>query len=268
PSSGHQLWPHKSSPASSSRAPRSSTVPGSTRVAPGSPERRRDPPRSIPGLPAFPSPQLLAGQKQPRNFWSFDFYRSFFDVDTAQVLERIRGSVLPGKNFVRHRLRNNPDLYGPFWICVTLALALAGGSHLSHVLGTAPTSPSGSQIHKVTVAAALAFGYAGLAPLALWGFLRWQPGSRPAPYSLLETVSAYGYSLAACVPAAVLWAIPAAWLQWLLLAPAALLPASVSRRRRRRPAPQLAPRGPWPPAARAAPAPIDALPRPIGRAWP
>ncbi|XP_025889201.1 protein YIPF2-like [Nothoprocta perdicaria] len=171
--------------------------------------------------------ELLAGQKQPRNFWSFDFYRSFFDVDTAQVLERIRGSVLPGKNFVRHRLRNNPDLYGPFWICVTLALALAGGSHLSHVLGTAPTSPSGSQIHKVTVAAALAFGYAGLAPLALWGFLRWQPGSRPAPYSLLETVSAYGYSLAACVPAAVLWAIPAAWLQWLLLAPAALLPASV-----------------------------------------
>ncbi|KAM8793887.1 protein YIPF2 [Eudromia elegans] len=173
--------------------------------------------------------ELLAGQKQPRSFWSFEFYQTLFDVDTPQVLERIRGSVLPGKNFVRHRLRNNPDLYGPFWICVTLALALAISSHLSHVLNkrAAPTSHSGSQIHRATVAATLVFGYVGLAPLALWGFLRWRPGSRSGSYSLLETVSAYGYSLAACIPATVLAAIPAAWLQWLLLVVAALLPASV-----------------------------------------
>ncbi|XP_066196527.1 protein YIPF2 isoform X3 [Sylvia atricapilla] len=72
--------------------------------------------------------ELLPGRpRQPRGFWTFEFYRAFFDVDTRQVLERIKASVLPvpGKNFVRYRLRNNPDLYGPVWICVTLCLALA-----------------------------------------------------------------------------------------------------------------------------------------------
>lgn len=33
---------------------------------------------------------------------------------TLQVLDRVRGSVmpLPGRNFIKHHLRNNPDLYG------------------------------------------------------------------------------------------------------------------------------------------------------------
>ncbi|XP_074881234.1 protein YIPF2 isoform X1 [Buteo buteo] len=56
--------------------------------------------------------ELLGGQRRPHSFWTFEYYQAFFDVDTHQVLERIKGSVtpLPGKNFVRHRLRNNPDL--------------------------------------------------------------------------------------------------------------------------------------------------------------
>ncbi|MGH0188299.1 UNVERIFIED_CONTAM: hypothetical protein FKN15_028859 [Acipenser sinensis] len=58
--------------------------------------------------------ELLSGQKQQPNFWSFDYYQSFFNIDTLQVLDRIKGSLLPlpGKNFVKHHLRNNPDLYG------------------------------------------------------------------------------------------------------------------------------------------------------------
>ncbi|KAB0392725.1 hypothetical protein E2I00_011938, partial [Balaenoptera physalus] len=58
---------------------------------------------------------------------------SFFDVDTAQVLDRIKGSLLPrpGHNFVRHHLRNRPDLYGPFWICATLAFVLAVTGNLT-----------------------------------------------------------------------------------------------------------------------------------------
>ncbi|XP_066196525.1 protein YIPF2 isoform X1 [Sylvia atricapilla] len=67
--------------------------------------------------------ELLPGRpRQPRGFWTFEFYRAFFDVDTRQVLERIKASVLPvpGKNFVRYRLRNNPDLPG-LDLCHTLS---------------------------------------------------------------------------------------------------------------------------------------------------
>ncbi|NWX49275.1 YIPF1 protein, partial [Steatornis caripensis] len=173
--------------------------------------------------------QLLGERRQPRSFWTFEYYQAFFDVDTQQVLERIKGSVtpLPGKNFVRHRLRNNPDLYGPFWICATLAFALAVSGNLSHLTekGAAPAYRYSPQFHNVTIAATLIYCYAWLVPLALWGFLRWRQS--PSTFTLLETVCVYGYSLSAYIPAAVLWLIPAAWLQWLLLAVAALLSAAV-----------------------------------------
>jgi len=34
---------------------------------------------------AFPATQLLAGQKKSAPFWTFEYYQTFFDVDTYQV---------------------------------------------------------------------------------------------------------------------------------------------------------------------------------------
>ncbi|XP_068129587.1 protein YIPF2-like [Hyperolius riggenbachi] len=64
--------------------------------------------------------ELLAPEKKPSGFWTFQYYQDLFDVDTYQVLDRIRASFIPipGRNFVRHHLRNNPDLYGSF-ICIS-----------------------------------------------------------------------------------------------------------------------------------------------------
>ncbi|XP_063472137.1 protein YIPF2 isoform X5 [Symphalangus syndactylus] len=104
------------------------------------------------------------------------------ESDKAAVLDRIKGSLLPrpGHNFVRHHLRNRPDLY-------------------------------------VTVAGISIYCYAWLVPLALWGFLRWRKGvqERMGPYTFLETVCIYGYSLFVFIPMVVLWLIPVPWLQWL-----------------------------------------------------
>ncbi|XP_031950477.1 protein YIPF2 isoform X4 [Corvus moneduloides] len=207
-------------------------VPSVTPRAPSdsreAPEPRSGPSVAVP-LPEPPedgddadTAELLAGQRQPRGFWTFEYYQAFFDVDTRQVLERIKASVLPvpGKNFVRHRLRNNPDLYGPFWICATLALALAISGDLSQ-LGAARGGPEHRyrpRFHHVPVAVTLIFSYAGLVPLGLWGALSWARGGSGGSFSLLETLCAYGYSLAALVPAAVLWALPVPWLRWAVLA--------------------------------------------------
>lgn len=94
----------------------------------------------------------------------------------------------------------------------------------------------------MTVAGITIYCYAWLVPLALWGFLRWRQGvrERVGPYSLLETVCVYGYSLFVFIPMVVsgaghrwwrelgeactvthclspqvLWLIPVPWLQWL-----------------------------------------------------
>lgn len=100
--------------------------------------------------------QLLSTEKSKHApFWTFEYYQTFFNVDTqevssplktarivqhskssfwyegyyfvhllwplcCQVKERIFASILPwrGKNFVHLHIRNNPDLYGE-WVCDT-----------------------------------------------------------------------------------------------------------------------------------------------------
>ncbi|TNN27577.1 Protein YIPF1 [Liparis tanakae] len=155
------------------------------------------------------SSELLGGQKPAGGFWTFEYYQSFFDVDTMQVLDRVKGSVmpLPGRNFIKHHLRSNPDLYGPFWICVTLVFSVAISGNLSTFLSEMgnPSFHYRPQFHRVTVAAAVIFMYAWLVPVALWGFLSWRQGSERqlGGYSFLETVCVYGYSLFIYIPTSV-----------------------------------------------------------------
>lgn len=80
----------------------------------------------------------------------------------------------------------------------------------------------------MTVAGITIYCYAWLVPLALWGFLRWRQGVREhvGPYSFLETVCVYGYSLFVFIPTVVLWLIPVPWLQWLFGALALTLSAA------------------------------------------
>lgn len=110
-----------------------------------------------------------------------------------------------------------------------------------------PRSPEGDGLPcpcpTVTVAGITIYCYVWLVPLALWGFLRWRKGvrERVGPYTFLETVCVYGYSLFVFIPTVVsvaqeggnrcraeglvasrpcrpqvLWLIPVPWLQWLL----------------------------------------------------
>lgn len=167
--------------------------------------------------------ELLASQKKTSSFWTFQYYQDFFDIDTYQVLDRIKASVipLPGKNFVRHHLKNNPDLYGPFWICATLVISVSMMGNLAtfiqmHDRHDYIYSP---QFHKVSVAGVLIYTYAWLVPLCLWGFLQWRKGviQGVGSYSFLETVCVYGYSLTVYIPTTILCVIPYEPFRWILI---------------------------------------------------
>nr|XP_009938077.1 PREDICTED: protein YIPF1 [Opisthocomus hoazin] len=167
--------------------------------------------------------ELLAGQKKSAPFWTFEYYQTFFDVDTYQVLDRIKGSVfpVPGKNFVRLYIRSNPDLYGPFWICATLVFTIAVSGNLSNFfihLGK-PTYHYVPEFRKVSIAATTIYAYAWLVPLALWGFLMWRNSKvmNIVSYSFLEIVCVYGYSLFIYIPTAILWIIPQKVVRWVLV---------------------------------------------------
>ncbi|XP_047426785.1 protein YIPF2 [Mugil cephalus] len=183
--------------------------------------------------PQEESSELLGGQKPSGGFWTFEYYQSFFDVDTMQVLDRVKGSVmpLPGRNFIKHYLRSNPDLYGPFWICVTLVFSVAISGNLSTLIHEMknPSYHYNPQFHRVTIAAVVIFLYAWVVPVGLWGFLTWRQGAerQMTGYSFLETVCVYGYSLFIYIPTSVLWIIPYEWLRWTLIVVAMVISGSV-----------------------------------------
>ncbi len=61
------------------------------------------------------------------HIWQIEYYQKYFQIDTQQVLERLVGSITPrpNKSYFNSTIRQNPDLYGPFWVCVTFIITVA-----------------------------------------------------------------------------------------------------------------------------------------------
>ncbi|XP_056149283.1 protein YIPF1 isoform X2 [Lampris incognitus] len=177
--------------------------------------------------------KLLSGKKKSAPFWTFEYYQTFFDVETHQIKDRIVGSVLPwrGKNFIHLYIRKNPDLYGPFWICATLVFAIAISGNISNFLVHlgGPKFRYVPEFRKVTMAATAIYSYAWLVPLALWGLLLWRNNKVMSlvSYSFMEIVCVYGYSLSIYIPAVVLWIIPYEQVRWCSIVVALCLSGSV-----------------------------------------
>ena len=135
---------------------------------------------------------------------------------------------VPGKSFLQHHIRPRPDLYGPFWICVTLVFSIAISGNLADFLQKSVDPEQSIKWHydfhkvrllshhktvstillKVTLAATAVFSYAGLLPAGLYGFLWWaSSGAGAATLTFLELVCLYGYSLAIYIPVSILWLI-------------------------------------------------------------
>ncbi|XP_003702299.2 protein YIPF1 [Megachile rotundata] len=174
------------------------------------------------------------------NFWTIEYYQRFFNVNTKDVGERIKRSMFPCRSdylLISH-IRPNPDLYGPFWICVTLVLSIAVSGNVATYLQTTTSNKYlwRSEFHTVPRVATCIFLYAWLLPFTLWGALKWTNSSRDTEEelseshstpSLLELLCLYGYSLAIYIPIAFLWIIQIDWLQWSLVVIATVLSGGV-----------------------------------------
>ncbi|XP_050300008.1 protein YIPF1 [Anthonomus grandis grandis] len=170
-------------------------------------------------------------------FWSIEYYQKYFDVDTRDVLERILASITPKwDNSLKHHLRTKPDLYGPFWICVTLIFTIAISGNVASYLQHASTKYHWKyDFHLVSYAATTISLYVTLVPFTLWGLLKWTSISNDIEVlsedtvtpGALELICIYGYSLFIYIPAAILWSIQIDLLQWLLTLIASLVSGSV-----------------------------------------
>ncbi|VDK62961.1 unnamed protein product [Onchocerca ochengi] len=165
-----------------------------------------------------------------KNFFSFEFYQQYFDVDTDQVLSRILYSMLPRftSNFITDHIHPLPDLWGPFWISVTLIFSTAICGNLAKYIQRSGTSTSyhyGSDFRLVTGASTIIFCYVVLVPFLLYS-LFWYRKSY-LQYSYLDILCAYGYSLSIFIPVSILWVLQAQWFRWILIFLSVALSGSV-----------------------------------------
>ena len=139
-----------------------------------------------------------------------------------QVLERILAGMVPrlGGSLV-DKLSPSPDLYGPFWLAMTLTLTVALSSNLSRLIQLVIFSFSLFQLtdatlpfflrntekwefhfHEVTLLGSVIYAYSFFVPLLLYCVLWWR-GSRDR-YTLLQLTAIYGYSISIFIPLTVM----------------------------------------------------------------
>ena len=93
-------------------------------------------------------------EQQQLHIWQIEYYQKYFDVDTQQVLERLIGSITPRPNrpYFDSTIRQNPDLYGPFWVCVTFILTVAISGNIVNYFHT-PDAEFQVDFSKITLSA-------------------------------------------------------------------------------------------------------------------
>jgi len=175
--------------------------------------------------------QLLAPEETRSNnsFWTFEYYQQFFEVNTLDVGRRLLGSMVPrpGSNYLQTTIRPNPDLYGPLWTVITLVFTTGICGNFSNFLASLmdPSHPYRFSFKKVTLAATVIFCYWWLLPTALRVVFWWRKSRSNVTF--LESICVYGYSLAVYIPISILWLIPSATFQNLLLLVGMILSGSV-----------------------------------------
>ncbi|CAL9040583.1 uncharacterized protein LOC135622371 isoform X1 [Musa acuminata AAA Group] len=150
-------------------------------------------------------------------------YKPYFDVDTSDVLQRIRDSLFPFRGTFTENTADNPDLYGPFWICTTLIfVAAAIGTFVTYVAHELQKKEWNYDINLVTWSAGLFYGYVTLVPLGLYAILKYFS----APSGLVQLWCLYGYSLFVFIPASCLSIVPVEIFRWVIAGVAGFMSAT------------------------------------------
>ncbi|KMZ56484.1 Yip1-domain-containing protein [Zostera marina] len=150
-------------------------------------------------------------------------YKPYFDVDTQDVLERIKDSLFPFKGSFNEKTSEHPDLYGPFWICTTLIfVAAAIGTFVTYLAQKLHHKEWEYDINLVTWSAGLFYGYATVVPLGLYVILKYFS----APAGLVQLFCLYGYSLFVFIPALCLSIVPGEIFRWILVGIAGFMSAT------------------------------------------
>ncbi|KAM7280382.1 hypothetical protein ACFE04_007516 [Oxalis oulophora] len=184
------------------------------------------PPRDADDSFSKPVSGSTSDQQQPTGWlrrFTISAYQPYFDVDTSDVLDRIKDSLFPFRGTFTEKTSDNPDLYGPFWICSTLIFVAASiGTFVTYVANKMQQKEWNYDINMVTWSAGLFYGYSTVIPLALYVILKYFS----APAGFVQLLCLYGYSLFVFIPALCLSVVPLEIFRWVIAGVAGFMSAS------------------------------------------
>ncbi|ESW16729.1 hypothetical protein PHAVU_007G180400 [Phaseolus vulgaris] len=182
------------------------------------------PPRD--GDDTFSKPVSGSDESQQSGWFqafSLATYKPYFDIDTIDVLERIKDSLYPFNGAFNEKTASNPDLYGPFWICTTLIFVAASiGTFVTYISHKLKHQEWNYDINLVTWSAGLFYGYVTFVPLGLYLILKYFS----VPSGLVQLLCLYGYSLFIFIPALCLSVVPWEIFRWVIAGVAGFMSAT------------------------------------------
>jgi len=149
-------------------------------------------------------------------FLHVDYYRPYFDVDTQDVVDRLRAAVVPIRvSAFADSTANNPDLWGPVWVCTSLVFISAAAANYARYVASGKSNGAeyAYDVTKVATGSSIFYSYVAGIPILLYLMLRFMGGAT----RLVHLWCLYGYSLAAFVPMCFLCIVPSEALRWVLV---------------------------------------------------
>ncbi|KAH8829236.1 hypothetical protein DL96DRAFT_1597248 [Flagelloscypha sp. PMI_526] len=156
-------------------------------------------------------------RKSGGGFWTVEYYQSYFDVDTQEVLRRCYSTMLPTSTDYLSTHLNPPDLYGPFWTLTTLVFTLFLSSSLAASISSYLSDPESAfdyDFQLLSIAVSVVYVYGIGVPFLLWLALRYLGVGE---WSVIEAIALWGYAQFVWIPVSILCVIHVDVLRWALV---------------------------------------------------
>jgi hypothetical protein len=162
---------------------------------------------SIRSAVVVPSDQPSFISKIEEYFW-ISTYKPYFDVDSTDVIARLKLAVVPFNSQFNEITEQRPDMYGPIWLLNTLVLFLViAANHSRHA------SDVKYDMELVGVAGGLIYSIALGVPFVLWLMITYFGGVT----RYVKLACLYGYSLGVYLPVTAVCVMPAELLRWVVI---------------------------------------------------
>jgi len=156
---------------------------------------------------------------------NIESYKAYFDIDADDIVTRVRSAFLyfhmpeHFRNSVVGPMKmeglKGPDLYGPFWITMTLIFFIGATANIHGYVHRNDIDEFDYDINHLVHAAAFLITFSFALPTVLW--MTTTCCMSMHVLQLAEWLCLYGYSLVFYMPAVILSIIPISLVAWVAL---------------------------------------------------